>query len=647
MARKLYLTYTRELTPHAIKVCEVARHIGWKVTDGPAEFPFSLDKQLEVVFASDALMVLSAYAYGAELGNSEQEILWNFALSKGKRTCALLGKSDFPVSLVEGLDKPERFIALTSFQDKLKRAPFVASFGYQPDSVAAPASEQLQKLDSEISIASQIRVFVVWDFSVAGLPMVLETLRRRPPGGYVIAVPGVGAAAGEIFRDVVLPEIKKANRVLVVTDKPNANVAFEAGLALGFGKPISLIHFGSAIPAWLNYSLFKGFIVNAVRTLEDLRLRIVDEQCWFTPPDPAPVPDHGSTLFLAPTAFVGAALHELRMQQNPHWRTASESTNFKDISQELGRIAQVVWAISAYSEGADVRDGAENSANAVIAGWFYARAHTSSLKGCVSFLRQNEARVVSDVQVDEVAFHDIDSFASLLRNVPDRRLPPVEALEEKVFEHGELRYRMIRVPSTGDRNLWVGAHPVTNAQYRAFWAAKSSQPVSDRTNSSEDTSRPPQDLENEMISNLPVVGVSLQDAEEFCRWAGLDLPGPGLWPQFARAGCGDRDKYWWGDDESALVLAAWFAANSENKLHDVCTLRANQWGFFDVLGNVWELTRYEETIRNQYGEFVPVKSAQGMGGAFNTPSTGLLIPRKLSAVDKDSNTGFRCICYDL
>ena len=64
-------------------------------------------------------------------------------------------------------------------------------------------------------------------------------------------------------------------------------------------------------------------------------------------------------------------------------------------------------------------------------------------------------------------------------------------------------------------------------------------------------------------------------------------------------------------------------------------------------GNVWELTRDEETAKNQYGEFVPVKSAQGMGGAFNTPSTELLTPRKLNAVDRGSDIGFPCICYDL
>src|SRR6185503_18621237 len=117
-------------------------------------------------------------------------------------------------------------------------------------------------------------------------------------------------AAGEIFRDIVLPGIKRSERVLVVTDRPNANVAFEAGLAIGFGKSISLVHFGADIPTWLKDSVFKGFIVQSIKDIETLRRLVINSNSWYTPRPFVDVPAHGATLFLSPSSYVGAALRE-------------------------------------------------------------------------------------------------------------------------------------------------------------------------------------------------------------------------------------------------------------------------------------------------------------------------------------------------
>jgi Sulfatase-modifying factor enzyme 1 len=646
MIRKLFLTYTQELTPYAAKVREAAKKADWEVRDGPAEYLYSLDKQVECAVNSDAVMVLSAYAYGGEPGKSQQETIWDIAKSKRKWLCALLARGDFPVSLVEW----ERLAALKEFQQKLRNSPFVAEFGVQVESITDPVNEQLRKLELEISTASQKKVFVVWDFSTAGLPLLLEALKRRPPQGFTITVPGVDAAAGEIFRNIVLPGITNSDRVLIVTDKPNANVAFEAGVALGLGKPIALVHFGPAIPGWLEQSLFKGFIVNTIQTLEDLRSKIINEDCWFPPPPAAPAPDHGPTLFLAPGSFVGAALHELQAQQFPYWKKPPKRANFNDISDAFADIGHVVWALASYPELADIRDGSENSANAVIAGWFYARAHASQLDKRVSFLRQKEARVVLDVQVPEATFHDVDSFSNLLKEVPDRRLPPPEALQKRNFGPNKIAYPMIRIPNLGSREIWVGVHPVTIAQYRAFRDAKKQLPKEPAEHL--DPSYWPEDLDDERLSNFPVVNVSLQEADEFCRWAGLDLPTPELWRKAALAG--SSGKYWWGDDESPIVAAAWFLGNSENRRHDVCTRSANRWGLFDVLGNVWEWTRVEERERGPYGD-VPTIKALPMGGAFNSSVEDLSLAadpffienreNRMKAVERNMFTGFRCIRY--
>ena len=633
MAKTLYVTYTHELVGHARKVCEVAKGLGWVVIDGPFDLAFDQSKRFDVALQSYAFLVLSAYAYDAEPGRSEQELLWDEIRKKGKPAFALLvdPATSWPMPWVEWAQMPDRKAPLENFQAKLKKALFLAFFRDNVESIATPATEQLQRLEAEFSAASQTKLFVVWDFSIAGLPLLLEALKRWPPKGFTIQVPGIGAAAGEIFRDIVLPGIENSDRVLVVTDKPNANVAFEAGLALGFGKRLSLVHFGSTIPEWLNQSLFKGFVVNAIRTLEDLRSGIFNEDSWFTPRLGAPIPDHGSTLFLAPGSFVGAALHEVQVRNFPHWKKPPEAANFNDISPALSEVAQAVWAISVHSEGRDIRDGAENAANAVVAGWFYARAQAFPLDDRLSILRQEEMRIVLDVQVPEAKFQSIDTFSTLLIGVPDRRLPSPLTLDQRDFGTSDMKCRMVKIPRQDGRVLWVGVHPVTNSQYSTFCRVTGYAPPRNIDQTKE-------------APNLPVNDVSLKDAEEFCRWAGFDLPSPDLWRYLALSGSSGR--YWWGDDESAIPLAAWFVGNSDERRHEVCTRRANRWGLYDVFGNVWELAPYEEAAEDPYGRAIRVKKAQGLGGAFSTVASDLLISSKREFTEKDASTGFRCIRWE-
>lgn len=425
--------------------------------------------------------------------------------------------------------------------------------------------------------------------------------------------------------------------MLVVTDKPNGNVAFEAGLALGLRKPLSLFHFGSEKPNWLNHSLFKGFFVNSVQTLKDLRDKIATENSWFTPGISPALPDHGPTLFLAPTSFVGAALHELQQEKFRHWRKPQEASNFNDISHSLGDIAQAVWAISVYSDGNDIRDGAENAANALIAGWFYARAHAAQedkrrIGLRLSILRQQGARPLVDVQVPEREFNNIEEFESLLSSVSDLRLPLPESMPSRDFTNGVIDYRMVKVPPvrSGEKSLWAGVFAVTNSQYHAFCKA---------------TDHPlPSHLQEGFEPNLPVVDVSPQDAQKFSNWAQLDLPTPEIWLHIALSG--SNGKYWWGNDESVMELAAWFSTISENRLHEVGKLQPNKWGLYDILGNVWEWALYQEEDEDPNHNRILATKAEAFGGAFDTESSQLLFPRKRALSYKDQYTGFRCISRD-
>ncbi|HEX6201652.1 MAG TPA: SUMF1/EgtB/PvdO family nonheme iron enzyme, partial [Thermoanaerobaculia bacterium] len=83
--------------------------------------------------------------------------------------------------------------------------------------------------------------------------------------------------------------------------------------------------------------------------------------------------------------------------------------------------------------------------------------------------------------------------------------------------------------------FWIARHPVTNEQYARFLAAHP-------------TYEPPEFWQDERFDapRQPVVGVSWDDAEAYCRWVGLALPSEAQWEAAARGPEGRT--YPWGDE---------------------------------------------------------------------------------------------------
>lgn len=93
--------------------------------------------------------------------------------------------------------------------------------------------------------------------------------------------------------------------------------------------------------------------------------------------------------------------------------------------------------------------------------------------------------------------------------------------------------------------------------------------------------------------NLPVEMVSWNDCKDFIKQLNevdkehvYGLPTAAEWEYCCRAG--SKTDYCFGNDESELKEYAWFYQNSEKSTHPVAQKKPNDWGLYDIHGNVWE-----------------------------------------------------------
>jgi formylglycine-generating enzyme required for sulfatase activity len=125
------------------------------------------------------------------------------------------------------------------------------------------------------------------------------------------------------------------------------------------------------------------------------------------------------------------------------------------------------------------------------------------------------------------------------------------------------------------RGFWMGTHEVTQGQW---------EPVMGGNPSGFRDSGP----------TAPVENVTWEEAVEFCRRlteragplpAGYEirLPTEAEWEYACRAGRPAARL-----TSTALDEVAWYDGNSQGRTHAVGQKKANAWGLYDVLGNVWE-----------------------------------------------------------
>ncbi|RKZ91894.1 MAG: hypothetical protein DRR19_05885 [Candidatus Parabeggiatoa sp. nov. 1] len=294
-------------------------------------------------------------------------------------------------------------------------------------------------------------------------------------------------------------------------------------------------------------------------------------------------------------------------------------------------------------------------------------------------LEQKQAQTINDLDkrltlVDQKQADAIDKLDKRLTLVDNKHVQKAGELSERPIEadkrignvvrdrlkDGSLGPEMVVIPAgtfrMGDiqgggdsdekpvhpvsiKRFAMGRYEVTFAEYDKFAEATGRTKPSDS-----DWGR----------GNRPVINVSWKDATAYTVWLSQQtgktyrLPTQAQWEYAARAGT--ETTYWWGNE---------IGSNNANCYKDFCgdnfkytapvgSFAPNQFGLFDTVGNVWELTcsEYEAKYNNKENKCIRQKSGSPRalrGGAwFDIPGDVRTADRNRSSHDnRGDDVGLR------
>jgi formylglycine-generating enzyme required for sulfatase activity len=189
--------------------------------------------------------------------------------------------------------------------------------------------------------------------------------------------------------------------------------------------------------------------------------------------------------------------------------------------------------------------------------------------------------------------------------------------------------------------FWIGKFPITNEQYARFLTENPEAPE-------------PLFWRDSRFNqpNHPVVGVSWDDAQAYCQWAGLELPSEAQWEAAARGR--DQRSYPWGRGLATPLQANFGGTKGGTTPVDAHPAGCGPYGTFDQAGNVWEwcLDPWSSTAyqKRESGLWDPVAKGEAAvravrGGSWNNPASDLHAACRERVTTKKylKNLGFRCL----
>jgi formylglycine-generating enzyme required for sulfatase activity len=183
------------------------------------------------------------------------------------------------------------------------------------------------------------------------------------------------------------------------------------------------------------------------------------------------------------------------------------------------------------------------------------------------------------------------------------------------------------------KGFWIGQTDVTVGAYKRFAVSSGRQMPS-----------APDFNDGWVNDDMPIVNVTWDEASAYCTWAGGRLPTEAEWEYAGRGGSAEA-RYGNLDD------IAWYEGNSGEHRHQVARKRANAYGLYDMLGNIWQWVK--DWYGEQYYQNSPSQDPPGpssgqsrvlRGGSWvSYPSNVRVSVRGWSDPADRSRSSFRCV----